>query len=111
MLAEKRAEKLNSVFTVRKQKIICSAYETTSGEWATNSLIFLLQLLSPRKSPVEETHSQTVTPEAVIALSPHREEGWGGDYIPKQSCSGIIALRCSHQSGEGGPLVSIRARF
>lgn len=112
MLAEKEAEKLNSGVSVRKQKIICSAYETATGERAANSLIFLLQLLSPRKNPVEEIHSQTMTPEAVITLLPsHWEEGWGGDYIPKQSCSSIIALCCSYQSGEGRPLVSILICF
>lgn len=112
MLAEKEAEKLNSGVSVRKQKIICSAYETATGERAANSLIFLLQLLSPRKNPVEEIHSQTMTPEAVITLLPsHWEEGWGSDYIPKQSCSSIIALCCSYQSGEGRPLVSILICF
>lgn len=42
----------------------------------------LVAALSPGKSPVEEIHSQTMTPEACNCLLPsHWEEGWGGDYI------------------------------
>lgn len=45
-----------------------------------------MQLLSPRKSPVEELHSQTVSPEEVITLFPsYWEEGWDSDYIPNKA--------------------------